>query len=838
MKIFASFFAILFLGFGVSSVLGISAGLSNAAPGKITSTSDVSPQVSAPVRNAEGFRVVRVGLYENKPKIYTDEKGDPAGIFVVILNEIAQRENWKLHYVSGDWSHCLESLENGEIDLMPDVAYSSERNETMDFHSEGVVNSWAEIYSARSKHYRTLADLDGKKVAVLSASIQKKLFSEMMQGFGYTATLVEVASATEELTLAVDQKVDAIIVNRFFGDYYCSRFGLEKTSITFAPVVLYYATADGRNADLLQVIDNHLRKMKLEPGSVYYRTLERWMENPPKTVFPSYFLWVGAGAGFLLLSSFVFILLLRWRVRVVTQDLEETNDRLRRSEKKFHDIFTKHAAIKMILDPSSGEIVEVNEAAAKFYGWTAEELCKKRIQEINMLSPAEIKEEMAKVLRNERIHFEFRHRLANGEIRDVAVFSSHIDIDGKTMLHSVVHDITAHKQAERDRERLKEQIVQSQKIESIGRLAGGVAHEFNNLLGVIVGYAELALEKVSEESSLHKDLDEILKAASRSASITMQLLAFARKQVVSPVVLDLNAAVEGMRDVLTSLLSGKMVLDWNPGRDLWSVKIDPIQVSQVMACLCSNARDAVSENGTVSIETANVCFDANYCQTHPEFLPGEYVMLSVKDTGKGMDAETLKNVFEPFFTTKGICKNAGLGLPTVYGIVKQNNGFIVLSSELGKGTTFKMFFPRSKETLVKDASGEAGDSVPQGAGETVLIVEDGEAIRELGKKLLTKLGYKVFTTDTPTEALQLVAENSNRFDLVLSDLVLPTMSGWELGDKLQELRPGIRIVYMSGYSEGLIANRRVDDPGIHFLQKPFSTKELAVAIRRALGYDT
>ena len=801
-----------------------------------SSTPTLLPQ-RAPVYDADGFRVVKVGLYENKPKIFTDEKGSPAGIFVSILNEIARREKWHLIYSSGDWSQCLASLESGDLDLMPDVAYSQDRDDKFDFHREGVVNSWAEVYSVESKRIASLQGLNGLKIAVLKGSIQKELFEEMMKGFGYSATLVEVDSSTDELTLAMDKKVDALIVNRFFGDYYCHRFGLKITPIIFAPVVLYYATLAGQNGDLLQAIDENLREMKTESGSVYYQTLERWMADPPQTVFPAYLKWFFWGVSLLLLVAFVFIVLLRWRVGVVARSLERTNERLRRSEKKFHDIFNKHAAVKMILNPDTGEIVEVNEAAEKFYGWTAAELCRKRIQEINTLSPAEVKAEMAQAMRQERIHFEFRHRLASGDIREVAVFCSPVDIDGVPMLYSVIHDITARKQAESDMERLKEQVSQSQKMESIGRLAGGVAHEFNNMLGVIVGYAELALEKVPEASPLYGDLNEILKAANRSASITMQLLAFARKQVVSPVVLDLNVSVDGMRDVLTSLLGANTVLDWKPGRNLWPVKIDPIQVSQVMACLCSNARDAIPDKGSVTLETKNVSFDLGYCQKHPEFSLGEYVMLSVTDTGRGMDAETLKNIFEPFFTTKGICKSAGLGLPTVYGIVKQNNGFIDICSELGQGTTFKMFFPRSMKSVDQASDGEAGDGIPRGAGQSILVVEDGEAIRELGKKLLERLGYKVSTANTPAEAIRLVRDHRGRFDLVLSDLVLPEMSGWEVTDKITEIDPRIRIVYMSGYSEGLIASRRVDDPGINFLQKPFSTKDLAIAISRALGRD-
>jgi len=305
----------------------------------------------------------------------------------------------------------------------------------------------------------------------------------------------------------------------------------------------------------------------------------------------------------------------------------------------------------------------------------------------------------------------------------------------KPLVFGTVQDITARKRAEAEHEKLQAQLIQAQKMESIGRLAGGVAHDFNNMLTVIIGCAEMALDKVKSDDPLHDDLQQILDAAGRSADITRQLLAFARKQTIRPKVLDLNEAVEGMLKMLRRLIGEDIDLTWHPGAHLGAVHMDPSQLAQVLANLCVNARDAIEGVGKILIETSNVFFDAEYCSKHDEFLPGNFVLLRVSDEGCGMDAQTLRKLFEPFFTTKGVGKGTGLGLATVYGIVKQNNGFINVYSKPGDGSTFKIYLPRheSDTKSVQNGNGEKGGKMPNARGETVLIVEDEAAILKLSK---------------------------------------------------------------------------------------------------------
>jgi len=392
---------------------------------------------------------------------------------------------------------------------------------------------------------------------------------------------------------------------------------------------------------------------------------------------------------------------------------------------------------------------------------------------------------------------------------------------------AVQRDITEHL-------RLSAQFQQAQKMEAVGLLAGGVAHDYNNMLTVITGYAELALGKVDPTHQLHSELEQILNAARRSTDITKQLLAFARKQTINPVVIDLNDNVESMLKMLRRLIGEDINLAWIPAEDLYPVKLDPIQVNQILANLCVNARDAITDIGKVTLETGNATFDEAYCSYNAGYVIGDYALLAVSDDGCGMDKRILSQIFEPFFTSKEMGHGTGLGLSTVYGIIKQNNGFINVYSEPGKGTTFRMYFPRHANGTVMPQR-EAKAEIPLSLGETVLVVEDEPTILVVEKMLLEGLGYRVLTANTPGEALMQAREHAREIHLVITDVVMPEMNGRVLAERLQALHPTMKILFMSGYTADVIAHRGVLDEGVNFIQKPFSMKELAVKVREALS---
>ncbi len=515
----------------------------------------------------------------------------------------------------------------------------------------------------------------------------------------------------------------------------------------------------------------------------------------------------------------------------VSTDITErkkAEEALLESETKFYDLFHKHAAVKLIIDPDTGNIMDANEAAAHFYGWSVEKLRQMRIQEINTLSPEQVEAEMKKAKENQRVYFDFCHRLADGSVRDVAVYSSRVDIKGKTLLHSIIHDIT-------NQRRLEEQLRQAQKMESVGRLAGGVAHDFNNMLGAILGYTDLLLTSVDPSNPMHADLAEIKKAAQRSADLTRQLLAFARKQTIAPKVLDLNEIIESMLKMLRRLIGEDIELVWRPGVDLQPVRIDPVQIDQILANLCVNARYAIGHNvGAVIIETDHASFDEAYCADHVGFVPGEFIMLAVSDNGRGMDEETRKQIFEPFFTTKGVGEGTGLGLATIYGIIKQNNGFINVYSELGQGTTFRIYLPVHKVAREITARGKAvTESVTHGS-ESILLVEDEPAILALGIKMLDRLGYKTLAAGTPGEAIRLAEEHAGEIHLLITDVIMPEMNGRDLAKQLVSLYPSLKSLFMSGYTANVIAHHGVLDEGTNFIQKPFSMRDLGAKVRDIL----
>lgn len=389
-----------------------------------------------------------------------------------------------------------------------------------------------------------------------------------------------------------------------------------------------------------------------------------------------------------------------------------------------------------------------------------------------------------------------------------------------------LRDINEHKKTDA---RLR----QLEKMDAVGRLAGGIAHDFNNMLSVILGNTDLIMEDIKADHPYFSDLQEIQDAGERSANLTRQLLAFARKQTVTPKVINLDQTVEGMIKMLQRLIGEDIDMSWIPDGNLWPVKIDPGQIDQILANLCINARDAITDVGKVIIETGNMIFDEDYCKTHAGCIPGEYVMIAVSDNGPGIDAEMQSQLFEPFFTTKELGKGTGLGLATVYGIVKQNNGYINVYSELGHGTTFKIYLQRYKDRAVPQSSKTTADLNTK-YSETILLLEDEPAILKMAAKMLKRQGYNVIEALTPGQAIHLATEHIGDINLLITDVIMPELNGRDLAKKIMSLYPGVKCLFMSGYTANVIAHHGVLDEGINFIQKPFSRSDLAEMIRSIL----
>ncbi len=480
--------------------------------------------------------------------------------------------------------------------------------------------------------------------------------------------------------------------------------------------------------------------------------------------------------------------------------------------------------------------VEVNNIACERYGYSYEEFLKLAAPDITSKPDADhhgTRNHRRNLLATGHQVFEAVHIKKSGERFPVEINSNIVYQHGTPYILAVVRDITDRKQAEEEQEKLQDQLNQAQKMESVGRLAGGVAHDFNNMLGVILGNTELALTEVDMYHPLHEYLKEIKKAAQRSADVTRQLLAFARKQTISPKVLDLNETVVGMLKMLQRLIGEDIDLIWLPGNKLWLVRMDPSQIDQILANLCVNARDAIVNTGKLTIETGNVTFDEAYCADHPGFFSGDFVLLMVNDDGCGMDKETLNNLFEPFYTTKDKEKGTGLGLATVYGIVKQNNGFINVYSVPEQGTTFKIYLPRYENAGEQVLQEKPLSAHAQGS-ETIILVEDEPAILSMTTIMLERLGYTVLTAATPGEAIRAAREHAGTIHLLMTDVVMPEMNGRELFGNLLSIYPNLKCLFMSGYTANVIAHRGVLEESVYFIQKPFSMWNLSVKVREVL----
>ncbi|MEI6758448.1 MAG: PAS domain S-box protein [Chlorobium sp.] len=685
-------------------------------------------------------------------------------------------------------------------------------------------------------------------------------------------------------------------------------------------------------------------------------------------------------------------------------DRKLAEEKLRESEERFRHLFENHSAIKMLINPDTGNIVDANPAAAKFYGWSIEELRQMQMQQINILPPEAVKKEMEKCKLAKRNHFEFRHKRKDGSIRDVEVLSSGIKIAGRILLYSIIHDDTERKRleiitefrlhlfkmaeshsvteliqatldkAERvtessigfchlimddnapsieiwstntikinsrmkghrrgghpsldrsvlwadalrerkavihndysafwpkhggpdthpgitrtlvvpvmkgknvmamlgvankpflyDEEDIRwvnalaniasdiidtklagarekktlEALIQSQKMEIVGRLTGGIAHDFSNMLCVILGYTEMALKDITPELPIHANLEAIHTAATRSADLSQKLLAFARNKSVTPKIIELNTMVEGMITLLKRLIGEDITLLWKPESETAKVNIEPVHLDQILANLCLNARDAIENNGQITIETSLLHLDKADCvDYHLNKEAGDYVILSVTDNGHGIEKKYLPHIFEPFFTTKPVGQGTGLGLSIIYSIIKQNNGYIECESKRQKGSTFRIYLPRYKDDagITKPAKGEPKPEIAITHGKaTILLVEDEPDILVLCKEMFEQNGYTVLSASTPSDAIQLAEEHKNEINLLLSDVVLPEMSGCDLYKKLLPTISDLKALFMSGYTADVIARHEVLDKSVNFIQKPFRFKSLSIAVHETLA---
>ncbi|HSB60893.1 MAG TPA: PAS domain S-box protein, partial [Vicinamibacteria bacterium] len=515
---------------------------------------------------------------------------------------------------------------------------------------------------------------------------------------------------------------------------------------------------------------------------------------------------------------------------VVATDVTERNRaeaELRRSEERFEKAFRASPAAMSITTLKQGRILDVNDRYARMTGYRPEELIGRTVAELGLGAESADREAFVRAIEEGGgpRELEFRFRRKSGEVREARTSYVLVEVGGETSVLGLSEDVS-------ERRLLEAQLRQAQKMEAVGRLAGGIAHDFNNLLTAILGYASLLLRRLGPRDPLGHNAREILRASERAADLTRQLLAFSRQQVLVPRVLDLREVVTDVESMLRRLIGEDVELLTTSAPDLGRVKADLGQVEQVIVNLALNARDAMPRGGRLTIGLRNVEVGEGFVREHPGARPGPSVVLAVCDTGAGMSPETQSHVFEPFFTTKEVGKGTGLGLATVYGIVKQSGGYIGVQSELGRGSTFEIYLPRVEEALDGRPEG-APVQVPRGA-ETILLVEDEEAVRGLVREILEGAGYRVLEAASGDDALQLSGDHAGPIHLMVTDVVMPGMSGPQLVRRMADSRPDMRILYASGYTDDALGPHGVLKPGVAFIQKPWSPDLLAARVREVL----
>jgi PAS domain S-box-containing protein len=528
------------------------------------------------------------------------------------------------------------------------------------------------------------------------------------------------------------------------------------------------------------------------------------------------------------LSLFFFVaMLICW----LNAALRAVQENLRRSESNFRSLVT-NAPYGICRCDSTGKILDANPAFLEMLGYTAaEELIGEHIY--GLYSDTDQWFNLADFL---RASSPFKGLPAEWMRKDGS--NTVVRVSGRSVSNGgVVFELFAEDVTER--RALEQQLRQSQKMEAVGRLAGGIAHDFNNLLMVISGYTEFLLERLSGTPELRAPAQEIASASERASALTRQLLAFSRKQMLAPKIVNLNEVITENFKMLTRMIGEDVDLVMIPAANLWSVRADSGQIEQVVMNLAVNARDAMPTGGKLTIETSNVTLDDNYVRLHAPLQPGDYVMIAISDTGAGMDPETQSHIFEPFFTTKGQ-KGTGLGLSTVYGIIKQSGGYIWVYSELGRGTTFKIYLPRVASTgpaLTAPAKAVEAHAVEPGT-ETILLVEDEANLRYLARQYLEKQGYKVIEAADGAVAMQIAVAHEGVIHLLLTDVIMPGMNGRELAQRISEIRPNVKILYMSGYTENVVGHNGMLEPGVRLLQKPFNLRDLKGKVREVLDSST
>ena len=685
--------------------------------------------VTIPGHLVASNRTVKVGIYQNKPKVFIDSAGSPQGFFIDILNHIASKENWQLDYEESTWEENLEKLEKAQIDLILDIAESESRAEVFDFNKEIIFSNWAIVYVQEDSKIQSILDLKGKKIAAMKGDISYEDFSRNLQSLGIHATFEEVDKFSDVFDFIAQEKVSAGIISRLYGLQHEDNYKVKRSTIICCPRNLYFAVLKNKNQDLIEKIDQHLYQLKRDDRSIYYTSLTKWIEGISPYKFPVWLVWLLMLVGGILAVFAAGIVVLKMQVNRRTSELSKRNREL-------------------------------------------------------------------------------------------------------------VNEIADRKQAEAEKESIQAQLIQAQKMEAVGTLAGGIAHDFNNSLQAISNYVELMKFEASREAQYQRYIDHILVVVRNSSNLTRQLLTVSRKIESKLEPTNLNDQILQVQTLLARTVPKMIKIELDLAKDLKIIHADSGQIEQILLNLALNASHAMADDGRITIKTQNAILGKDFTDSHRGTEPGEYVLLTISDTGHGIAKEVQSRVFEPFFTTKAPGQGTGLGLSMVYGIVKNHHGHIEYESEPGAGTRFNIYFPGSKsekvlneELAIKEEKSAAGD-------ETLLVVEDNESILDAVERMLQHFGYTVITASYGEQAINLYQAQKERIDLVILTLNMPGIGGRKCLERLMEINPELKAIITSGYTSAANLKTVRNGGNTVFVEKPYQLKDLLRIIRQVLDINS
>jgi two-component system, cell cycle sensor histidine kinase and response regulator CckA len=775
-------------------------------------------------------RVYTIGWEHNPPSQERGADGNPGGFGIDLIREAARRRGIRLQWV--EMPHDSEAaIRSGRADLWPMMVITPERRKVL--HLTEPFYRTEQCYVVRaSGPFREPRDLAEATISYVALPVNYRLLHAQLPR-AHAVPKNRPAAVLDEVCL---HKADAAFLDEHAaisallqgGSCSAEPFRLISTpaetpegiASTFAAA----GAADALREEIGAIAGEGKLAGVLSRGGYFSGRIPESMENLLRARRRERWLTIGiAAASVLLLLTFLQAV----RIRRERNKARRAEQALREAEEKYRTMIETAPDGILIFD-SSSRLLEVNSAACKQIGYTRERMLALRLDDITAGGYIErIADSLQDLVDGVRT-FESCHRRADGNILPVELNIRRTAFQGKPAFLSVVRDIADRKQAERERSKLEEQLRQSQRLETVGRLAGGVAHDFNNLLTVINGYSGTLVEHLKPDDPKREQAAEILKAGQRAADLTQQLLAFSRRQVMHPKPLDLNQVISQSSKMLRRLVSEDIEMAVTLGPALGWVMADPDQISQVLMDLVVNARDAMPGGGRITIATSNEDLD----RPRGEVPAGSYVQLMVADTGTGMDTEVQKHIFEPFFTTKGFGEGSGLGLATVYGAVRQGGGYIDVTSEPGEGTFFRVYLPRipGDSPPAERTAAAASDA---GGSQTILVVEDQDAVRDLMVDVLRDRGYNLLEAASGNQAIELASAHPGPIHLLLTDVVMPGISGRQVAKTLQPRRPEMKVLYTSGYSPELIAHHGVSEAA--YLPKPFLPEDLAAKVRAVLG---